>query len=197
MSARGVGRPTSLVSQRNLSPARQISNGVFTRLSILHSKCVIKGGWRRGGAPGSSLCFPYDGPAFISGLIGPSCCLVGAETTGCRCFGSSPVRPAERGCLISWILRSFLAPARDRPSYTAALATSGRCSSRWGCVFPFWSPGACTVGRGWLFTCLGMMFRLWASVAARLSACARSVGLLRPSPSCVAYRSVGRNEKLR
>ena len=44
-------------------------------------------------------------------------------------------------------------------------------------------------------TALGRRSVAGILVAARLSACARPVGLLRPSPSCVAYRSVGRNEK--
>ena len=46
-------------------------------------------------------------------------------------------------------------------------------------------------------TALGRRSVAGILVAARLSACARLVGLPPLSPSGVAYRSVGRNEKLR
>ena len=52
------------------------------------------------------------------------------------------------------------------------------------CALP---PGACTVERGWLFTALRRRSAAEIPGAARLSVCARSVGLLRPSPSrCVS-----------
>ena len=44
-------------------------------------------------------------------------------------------------------------------------------------------------------TALGRRSVAGILVAARLSACAHSVGLPRPSPSFCAYRSVGRNKK--
>ena len=75
----------------------------------------------------------------------------------CRC---SLVRPAERGCLMSWILRSSLAPTRDRPLYLG-IGRRSAAGFLGGLCLPVCSPGACAGRRGWLFSRFRTTFRRW------------------------------------
>ena len=70
------------------------------------------------------------------------------------------VCPVERGCPMSWILRSFLAPTRDRPLYLG-IGRRSAAGFLGGLCLPVCSPGACAGRRGWLFNCLGTTFRRW------------------------------------
>ncbi len=162
--ARGVGRPTSIDLQRNLSSARQNSNRIPVRLLFLYSESVM-----------GLVCCLNRHQADVLGRSDPvdsfaptldHLVAYARDRSTSSLHWLVRLSPAFFGV---WVCPLALVPISD--------------------VFPvsrsvLRRPEPIRIGAAGCLAALGRRSAAGVPVAARPSACARSAGLLRPFPSC-------------